>query len=893
MASKPCWLGGESEVLKHPSLSDGSVETATILRAISKLEDKLDTLLRQSSNACSQEVPVEPLLTECTTPVSSQMSGDMVHTTSSATIDDLAWLVPRRHSRASGDSRERAIFSGLTVVITDSFTHRTGESASICSTTIVTWLKTWWDVFAILSLLFDAALVPYALAWETAAAAYVGFFSVKVSIVFWSLDMAFNFFLPYENKTGVNVTKFRGTASYYLRGWFVFDAVMLSVDFFVLISMTLGGGSAASWVRFARTFKVARCARALQRLQGDSFKAWLEYAKFKAARFGLETSFSFVVGSLQYVVFFICINHFGSCIWWISVKNTERSLELSWSKDLRTEFGEDLFENRDYNEVMYLKGWYFTLISLLSCSSPLTTNTPQEMVLSLTIALAGWLLSCVFLSNLAAALVEYKTSRSERERLRYQLRQYLRQNHVSVALAVSIQRQVHTRTQTKHRVCKQDVTALNIVSPQLLRCLDIDVHEPHFACEPLLGALGGADKAFLKTLCLCEDAFSVFSVEPGFLIFDSDQACECALFIIHGDMLYTGRIAEGTAAVGPRMSSANANQVSRADGSVTCSIQVGRWVASVCLCVHWQTQGFLESSTYGEMLGLRASAMWDVLKKFDVLTEVVFEYSKAMVAVLRGMGSDSFNDMIADDGDVKSSVLCRLPHQQRKYLSLHVLDFIKEDTNGKFSSKCKRELEDEVNGRKSSLYFVNGAPQRLVFLAVVELWRDGEHLVEVGTVSEDGIFVKAKPQHPATKCQMDETSEAAAARIIQQSFSSLWLGPLIQGTETREKMTSATYALPSCYMKQTFHAHVEGDCEFLWAEVFGQLPMESGRPVNLLVAREATGSTGKPRKVYAWLDEYEWTTWEGSHSMPLSVRPGGRAEGGERQFSDDCDVFTT
>ncbi len=44
----------------------------------------------------------------------------------------------------------------------------------------------------------------------------------------------------------------------------------------------------------------------------------------------------------------------------------------------------------------------------------------------------------------------------------------------------------------------------------------------------------------------------------------------------------------------------------------------------------------------------------------------------------------------------KSSVLCRLPHQHRKYLSLHVLDFIKEDTNGKLSSKCKRELEDEV-----------------------------------------------------------------------------------------------------------------------------------------------------------------------------------------------------
>lgn len=931
VAARHDWVSEEPEALKHLGVPKGSIATQTILIAISKLEDKLDALLCFSTKASDPATPstaapstppstkypeskqrdgaesvadvfllsqlhghdqqdMRPLDTLCEVGTKEfhaelplgrskrqsswplQGDGGHMHIVTIARrsrgtlvgdhIDNMDWLVPR------ADTRDHGVLPRISGPVLDmSIKSEKRESAIICRSAVVNVLKIWWDVLAILLLVFDAVTVPYLLAWHVGGSR-MSSISLRVSIGFWSLDMVFNFLIPYESKRGLYITNCRKIAKHYMKRGFVLDCCMLGIDFVILIStMTHLRDHQASWLKAARFFKVIRCARALQRLQGDSFKAWLEYAKVKAARFGLETSLSFCIGSALYVLFFVWLIHVGSCVWWILVKSTDRSLDLSWSKDLRTEFGEDLFENQDYMGYMYLKGCYFTLISIVSCSSPLTTNTSEEMALSLGIALSGWILGCVFLSNLAAALVEFKTSKREREHSGYQLRQYLRQHQVPAALAVSIRGQVQRRASMKTHVCKKDVLALRTVSPQLLRLLDIRVHEPHFASEPLLGALHGASKMFLPTLCLCENAFSVSSVEPGSLIFDFDQECERALFVINGDMLYTGRSVDVPAETEVRSSSPSTfdSEGSLDTGIGTVSLQPGTWVASACLCLHWQTQGSLESSTHGEMLSLRASGLWEVMRKFHVISDVVVEYGKVLAEVLRGMGSAALNDVVTYDENVKSSVLCRLPDQHRRYLSFHVLDVMKKDTKGKFSSKCIRELEHEVNLCQSSLILVNGAPERLVFLAVVNLQWKGEHLAQVGVVSDDGGFENSKPQYPAAKRNMNETSEAAAARMVQQTFSCLRSGPLILGRESRETIASAKFALPSRYTKLTFDAEVDGDCESSWADVIGHLVMESSRPIKLLVTRssfETARDQRKPRKVYAWLTVHEWMTLE-------------------------------
>lgn len=296
------------------------------------------------------------------------------------------------------------------------------------------------------------------------------------------------------------------------------------------------------------------------------------------------------------------------------------------------------------------------------------------------------------------------------------------------------------------------------------------------------------------------------------------------------------------------------------------------------------------------MLALRASAVWEVIVPFKQVADLAEHYSKAMAEVLKAIGSANLSDVRTGDDHIASSVLCRLRDNHRKYMSLHVLDFIKQESAGLFfGDRSVRELEEEVLSCKSSLVFVNGQPERLVFLAVIQLWHGDAQLVEVGTVSVDGVFQSSKPQYPGSKRRSDETDEDAIARMIEETFAGLKPGPLQLGKEIREKTISAKFGLPSCYFKQTFTTVVDSSCVGSWSEAFGYLKACSGEiTLHIAHAKEPTiksddnGRASKPRKVYAWLNQVEWDALQDLKNGAVFVQKADYSLGHNEQLRLDA-----
>ena len=96
-------------------------------------------------------------------------------------------------------------------------------------------------------------------------------------------------------------------------------------------------------------------------------------------------------------------------MWYYLVRTEDHTIELAWSFEQHANAGELVVGG---NPAMlgwwYLSGIYFTVVSLVSCSSPLLPHSATEMTLSLFLHVFGWVFGSLLISTLAAWPVDTK-----------------------------------------------------------------------------------------------------------------------------------------------------------------------------------------------------------------------------------------------------------------------------------------------------------------------------------------------------------------------------------------------------------------------------------------------------------------------------------------------------
>jgi hypothetical protein len=96
-------------------------------------------------------------------------------------------------------------------------------------------------------------------------------------------------------------------------------------------------------------------------------------------------------------------------MWYYLVRTEDPTIELAWSFEQRANAGELVVGGWPaIPGWWYLSGIYFTVVSLVSCSSPMLPHSATEMTLSLFLHVFGWVFGSLLISTLAAWLVDTK-----------------------------------------------------------------------------------------------------------------------------------------------------------------------------------------------------------------------------------------------------------------------------------------------------------------------------------------------------------------------------------------------------------------------------------------------------------------------------------------------------
>eukprot|EP00930_Biecheleria_cincta_P018711 TRINITY_DN14482_c0_g1_i1.p1 TRINITY_DN14482_c0_g1~~TRINITY_DN14482_c0_g1_i1.p1 ORF type:complete len:1225 (-),score=207.45 TRINITY_DN14482_c0_g1_i1:117-3791(-) len=318
-------------------------------------------------------------------------------------------------------------------------------------------LRLSWDMAGFCLIVSDAFLLPLSLAWDLPLTpSTVG--GALLCVTFWIAFMYWCSDIFMTLNTGIYVNgrlavDRRCILVKYLKSWFTFDLVLVSIDVGTAYSefVEAGGGSGTAVLRSIRSFRVLRAMRLLRLVKMSKLSSVIEEASLAAGRQWLVL----VVAILNTVFIVMTSAHGLACFWYLvgRLREDRGGGSRSWLSHAKIA-DEDTF-------VQYLHAFQWILTP--PAPLPVDPDSPHErlyciLIVAMTVVVIGG-----SLSKITGTLGEIRTINSEGSRKRREVRQYLQAQHVSVELTTRIMRFVD------YKLERQSSVALDptLVSPSL------------------------------------------------------------------------------------------------------------------------------------------------------------------------------------------------------------------------------------------------------------------------------------------------------------------------------------------------------------------------------------------------------------------------------------------
>jgi len=663
------------------------------------------------------------------------------------------------------------------------------------------------DGIGMVLVLSDTVIVPFMLAWERGSEESFLYLAC-IMVLFWSCDFISNFLTSFT-KEDVLVRDFRAIAKQYAKTWLFVDLAVVSVDWLAIglqsVSDPSGKGNtdANKYIKVIRCLKAFRLVRVLAVLRSGRFAQVQEAVVRRSTVLGVNLQIQFAMGLTKLVFVILWLNHLGSCFWWVFVKNYKdySTTDNSWHDLIIADSDVPAnVNNGELDAFWYVSGFYWSITAMFSCASVLPPQNYAETVFSIVYIIFGMLFGSSLISSVAAMLVDFQVvTRDQNEKLRT-LRKYLRQNGVQPSLSLKIQKQIVERIFADTRLSHQDVPVLALLSTKLRANLWYEIYAPRLMSEPVLMMCDGVDDLLLGDMC-SSDTVMMQSVGPGHIIFNPNTNLDRAFYIVGGKVHYTGGMALVSATI----------RTLPSQESQEALVELGRtqWLATSALWTHWKSQGLAESVGHGELMLVLAEGFAAVLKRHRSIAEIVQDYAKTLVKVIkdeRPLLSD-LSSMMKIDSD---RLICGMPQGTRLKLSLPALRAVHaQATFNAKKLKAFRELEKEVHEGKCYLTSNGqGSVLRVVNLITLRLERwDGKFCVEVGKWSlKESIVLQTRAQLPGSKMRAGELAMQALRRLTGKELSVL--NPQVGGDAAVEveEAASDSYGVTTRYVKTHFTA---------------------------------------------------------------------------------------
>lgn len=393
----------------------------------------------------------------------------------------------------------------------------------------------------------------------------------RVTAVYWTIDMLLSFFIGYHDKNCKLEMDPAKTAMRYAKNWMVFDMFMLVADwtFIILIGSqrARNAGGILKMMRllrmlrfttFLRVLRIPKTARAMRRFFGHS-----EYA-------------SLTIGILGHLFGILLLNHIIACAWCF--------LGVSYSPGWV-----ETYEQDSPMVGRYLTALHWSLTQFTPATMQVQPQNIWERIFAVAVLLFALVSFSSFVSSITNLMTHLRNLRTSELKQFVQLDSYLRQNSISLCLAVRIRRFLEHISQQKGGIKESDVDLLGKLSKPLQMELRFEVHSPLLSRHLFFMCFSNTSQAVMQRLCT--EAIHTVQLSAGDALFTTADAATCMHFVSVGVLIYT-------------------LQNTKLPESVS-----GKWFCESVLWTPWEHRGNMRALTESSLLQMDAEKFRRILNK--------------------------------------------------------------------------------------------------------------------------------------------------------------------------------------------------------------------------------------------------------------------------------------
>lgn len=438
-----------------------------------------------------------------------------------------------------------------------------------------------WDTFGLLFVIYDAFVVPCTLAFQLDQAAFV-LEMARALLAYWCLDILLNFNTGFYEKGILQMSR-RRIIPNYLLSWFLIDAGLVSLDFYVLTQS--GTNSALSGIRMLRLMRLLRLAK-LSRLSRIVEEISVAFGRPWILQ--LTDIFYTLLGM-------VISTHLVVTFWCLVGKSVSDSGGTSWI---------------DNDGAANLSDWmqYLHALQWVLCPPnppPLEADSMGERIYSLgamifTFVLIGW---CI--SKMTNVIQQLNDMHSELHRKRREVRHYLSTNkNVSVDLSLRIMRFVEYAL-SKKRAATLDVS---LISETLQKELYVSQQGQYLSIHPLLLMLKESFPDVFAEVC---GSVSQPVYEKGEVVFSAGSWAQSMIITGTGSFSLHGLAEE------PR------------------DIHQGSWFGEPSLFTTFLHTSTLTASTFADVFSLTGEDLARCARYSPSSCQLICEYGEAFLKAIQ------------------------------------------------------------------------------------------------------------------------------------------------------------------------------------------------------------------------------------------------------------------
>jgi hypothetical protein len=438
-----------------------------------------------------------------------------------------------------------------------------------------------WDVCGIFILLIDLFWIPMQVFDPTASAGVVAI--GWVTLIYWTQDILLTFNTGFYSDYSLLNLQRGAIAKRYLRSWFLFDFMLVAVDWLEIIQKATGTSSVAGGgMGAARAGRVARVMRVVRLLR------LMRLAKLRRLLFEIQNlidsewlSVTFAVG--KNLAMIVVMNHYSACGWFLVGKSAGPD---GWVARLE-------YDHKDYG-VQYLESLGWSMCQFTPGSARASAVSIGEQVYSLVVLGLSLVVSTCFVGSISATMGSVWASNRYSSTQGFLLKKFLSQKGISRDLGARVTRYVDCVVEFRHKIVPiGKVEYLKLLSGPLNVQLRTMIFQPHLLGHPFFLRCSHSSKTAMRHICSSSLQTECYAKNDS--VFGRGTMAKSMYFITRGFLVY-------------RFHQSNSNKR-------TVKLEEHHWFLENALFIPWKHHGHMKGLSDCESTVLNANKFWDVTAK--------------------------------------------------------------------------------------------------------------------------------------------------------------------------------------------------------------------------------------------------------------------------------------